>query len=330
MVVTPCARPGAIRSLALAAAIAATLHASAAGAQDVPVVEAGYGENVEARLQKLEQSLQGQGLLDLANQVEALQRQVRQLRGQVEQQQHVIDQLQGRAAQQPPAAVATGGDPRWPSPAAPGAAVQPAPVTAPPAGTAANAPLPVDTGMQTATAPVTAPPAGTAANASLPVDAGMQTATAPGAAAPAAPAPPTQTATAAPSIAGDPDQAYGAAFNSLKAGKYQDAVAQFNNFLVTYPDSPRADSAQYWLGEAYYVNRQFDQAINEYQKLVAAYPGSQKVSQAMLKIGFCQQEMGQTEQARATLQEVLQRYPGTTSARMAEDRLQRMRLEQTP
>lgn len=307
MVATLRARPGAFRFLTLAAAIAATLHVPGAAAQDVPVVEAGYGENVEARLQKLEQSLQGRGLLDLVNQVEALQRQVQQLRGQVEQQQYVIDQLQARAAQQPPAPVATIGDPRWPSPAAPGTAVAPAPVTAPPANTTANAPLPADAGLQTAPAP-TAP-------------------TAPGA---AAPAPATQTATAAPPIAGDPDQAYGAAFNSLKAGKYQDAVAQFNNFLVTYPDSPRADSAQYWLGEAYYVNRQFDQAINEYQKLVAAYPSSQKVSQAMLKIGFCQQELGQTEQARATLQEVLQRYPGTTSARMAEDRLQRMRLEQAP
>lgn len=298
------ARPGAFRFLTLAAAIAAALHVPGAAAQDVPVVEAGYGENVEARLQKLEQSLQGRGLLDLANQVEALQRQVQQLRGQVEQQQYVIDQLQARAAQQPPAAVATTGDPRWPSPPAPAAAVPPAAVTAPPAGTTANAPLPADAGMPTAPGPA-----------------------APGA---AAPAPATQTATAAPPIAGDPDQAYSAAFNSLKAGKYQDAVAQFNNFLVTYPDSPRADSAQYWLGEAYYVNKQFDQAINEYQKLVAAYPSSQKVSQAMLKIGFCQQEMGQTEQARATLQEVLQRYPGTTSARMAEDRLQRMRLEQAP
>ncbi len=161
----------------------------------------------------------------------------------------------------------------------------------------------------------------------------MQATPGPTGAAPATVAPATQTATAAPAapaIAGDPDQAYIAAFNSLKAGKYQDAVAQFNNFLVTYPDSPRADSAQYWLGEAYYVNKQFDQAINEYQKLVAAYPSSQKVSQAMLKIGFCQQEMGQADQAKATLQEVLQRYPGTTSARMAEDRLQRMRLEQAP
>jgi len=303
-VTTPRAGPGAFRILTLAAAIAATLQAPGAAAQDVPVVEAGYGEDVEARLQKLEQSLQGRGLLDLANQVEALQRQVQQLRGQVEQQQYVIDQLQARAAQQPPAAVAATGDPRWPSPAAPGTAAAAPPVTAPPANTTSNAPLPADAGMQDAPAPA-----------------------APGA---AAPAPAMQTATAAPAIAGDPDQAYSAAFNSLKAGKYQDAVAQFNNFLVTYPDSPRADSAQYWLGEAYYVNKQFDQAINEYQKLVAAYPSSQKVSQAMLKIGFCQQELGQTEQAKATLQEVLQRYPGTTSARMAEDRLQRMRLEQAP
>lgn len=306
------ARRRAFRSLTLAAAVAAALHVPGAAAQDVPVVEAGYGENVEARLQKLEQSLQGRGLLDLANQVEALQRQVQQLRGQIEQQQYVIDQLQARAAQQPPAAVAATGDPRWPSPAAPAPATPAAPGAAVPAVPAA---------------PATTPPVGTAGNAPAPspADAGMQTAPAP-----AAPAPATQTATAAPPIAGDPDQAYSAAFNSLKAGKYQDAVAQFNNFLVTYPDSPRADSAQYWLGEAYYVNKQFDQAINEYQKLVAAYPSSQKVSQAMLKIGFCQQELGQTEQARATLQEVLQRYPGTTSARMAEDRLQRMRLEQAP
>ena len=62
------ARPGAFRFLTLAAAIAAALHVPGAAAQDVPVVEAGYGENVEARLQKLEQSLQGRGLLDLANQ----------------------------------------------------------------------------------------------------------------------------------------------------------------------------------------------------------------------------------------------------------------------
>jgi len=128
----------------------------------------------------------------------------------------------------------------------------------------------------------------------------------------------------------NPDQAYDAAFNALKVGKYDDAIAQFNNFLVSYPDSARADSAQYWLGEAYYVNKQYDPAIMEYQKLVNAYPTSQKVSQAMLKIGFCQNELGQLEQARATLEEVKQRFPGTTSARMAEDRLQRMRLEQNP
>lgn len=272
--------------------------------EDVPVVEAGYGEDVEARLQKLERTLQGRGLLDLANQVEALQAEVQRLRGELEQQQHLIEQLQAGAAQPPVAAAPPANpDPRWPTPAA---AVAPATTdTAPGAASP-----PVATVPQVPATPA-APSSGAPGNASgteLP------------AAAPTASVP----------TSADPDQAYSAAFNALKAGQYGDAIAQFNNFLVTHPDSERADSAQYWLGEAYYVSKQFDPAINEYQKLVAAYPKSQKVSQAMLKIGFCQQELGQRDAAKATLQEVLQRFPGTTSARMAEDRLQRMRLEQAP
>jgi len=294
-----------------------------------PVVEAGSGD-VEARLTKVERLVQSRGLLDLVNQIEALQQEVQRLKGEIEQQQHLIEELSAKQRKGlgnldqrvqslergvPNAAVSTA--------MAPTPTEGITPEAAPPANTTVELPATPDAASSAATTP----PSGRAAAEATASD--NASATNAGA---VSTTPPAQVAANAPAtdVPENPDQAYDAAFNALKVGKYDDAIAQFNNFLVSYPDSARADSAQYWLGEAYYVNKQYDPAIMEYQKLVNAYPTSQKVSQAMLKIGFCQNELGQLEQARATLEEVKQRFPGTTSARMAEDRLQRMRLEQNP
>ena len=45
----------------------------------------------------------------------------------------------------------------------------------------------------------------------------------------------------------------------------------FQQFLTTYPDSSLADNAQYWLGEAYYVNKSFPEAL-------AAFPARRRPS----------------------------------------------------
>jgi TolA-binding protein len=66
----------------------------------------------------------------------------------------------------------------------------------------------------------------------------------------------------------------------------------------------------------------------EYQKLVANYPDSQKLTHSMLKIGYTYYELGQMDQARTVLEDLKTRYPGTTAARLAEERLQRMKLVQ--
>ena len=62
--------------------------------------------------------------------------------------------------------------------------------------------------------------------------------------------------------AGVEDKAsYQAAFNLLKDGQYDRAIAAFQKFLAAYPDSPLADNAQYWLGEALYVNKTYPEAL---------------------------------------------------------------------
>lgn len=144
-------------------------------------------------------------------------------------------------------------------------------------------------------------------------------------------APPTVAVVTVPagSEGGDKDgkQAYSQAFNLLKEGRYQQAVVDFSNFLTNYPESKFAGNAQYWLGEANYVSREYKTALEEFQKVLDRYPGSGKVQGAALKIGYTYYEMKDWDSAKAALQKVITNYPNTTFARKAEERLQRIKRE---
>jgi tol-pal system protein YbgF len=126
---------------------------------------------------------------------------------------------------------------------------------------------------------------------------------------------------------GEDKVAYQAAFNVLKDGQYDNAVAAFQKFLATYPDSSLADNGQYWLGEAYYVNRAFPEAQAAFQRVVDKYPQSRKVPDALLKIGYCRYEMKQWESAREVLGQLVARYADTPAARQAQQRLEKMSAE---
>lgn len=122
-------------------------------------------------------------------------------------------------------------------------------------------------------------------------------------------------------------QAYDQAFRALRETRYADAAEAFDRFLRDYPDSEYAPNALYWLGEVYYVTRDFETALAQFERLQETYPESGKQPDALLKIGFSHYELGQWERARAALEQVISDYPGTNYSRLAENRLRTMRLE---
>jgi len=125
----------------------------------------------------------------------------------------------------------------------------------------------------------------------------------------------------------DEKASYDQAFQSLKDLKYADAAEQFLSFLQRYPNSDYSDNAQYWLGESYYVTRNYDIALEAFQGLLSNYPDSPKVPDGLLKIGYTHYELKQWDQARAALVQVQEQYPDTTLARLAGSRLRSMKLE---
>ncbi len=117
---------------------------------------------------------------------------------------------------------------------------------------------------------------------------------------------------------------YAQAFDALKAGSYSVAITGFKDFLGNYPQSPLAENAQYWLGEAYYVNHDYDSAGGAFRSVLKKWPDSRKAPDALLKLGFTQVAQKQYPQAKATLTDVTQKYPGTDAARLAADRLKHL------
>ncbi|MEW6039300.1 MAG: tol-pal system protein YbgF [Pseudomonadota bacterium] len=261
----------------------------------VPVRAQGYGydaggygaETLDERVAKLEKKLSGQVLMDLNTQIERLQRELAKTRGQLEEVNHKLETLKNQQQ-----AMYTDLDQRirqgGAAPAAPpdGAAADAQDVGADEAGS----------GGDTRTAAATPVPAPTSR--------------------PAAPPPAADGAAR--------EAAYQKAFGTLKDGRYAEAIKEFKSFTARYPSGDYADNGQYWLGEAYYVNRDFSGAKDAFQKLIRNFPQSAKVSDAALKLAYIESDTGQTASAKQMLNDVIKRYPGSSAAKQAEKRLQKM------
>ncbi|RLA06363.1 MAG: tol-pal system protein YbgF [Gammaproteobacteria bacterium] len=176
------------------------------------------------------------------------------------------------------------------------------------------------TGQSSTLAPVVVPGAGSSSTTSAGAATGGSTSTSTGST-------PTVPTAAASATVAEEKAAYQLAFNSLKEGRYKKAKQQFSKFLKDYPGSIYAGNAQYWLGEANYVTRNFTQAVKEFNQVLKLYPASSKIPDAMLKLGYTHYELKQYSQAKAVLQELRKLHPNSTAARLAGKRLDRMRKE---
>jgi tol-pal system protein YbgF len=127
--------------------------------------------------------------------------------------------------------------------------------------------------------------------------------------------------------AGTDQAAYARAFEQLKSGEYHGAIAQFQTFMERFPQSSLLDNAQYWIGEAYYVTRDYAHAAEAFRAVGERFPTSRKAPDALLKLGYTQIEQKHLSDARATLSQVAQRFPGTDAARLAGERLQKLTPE---
>jgi tol-pal system protein YbgF len=130
--------------------------------------------------------------------------------------------------------------------------------------------------------------------------------------------PPAPTVSAArPSVkaSGNPEQDYAAALATYRAREHGQAVIDFIDFIAKYPKHPLAANAQYWIGEAYWAQRDYRQALVEFEKV--SEHGPAKAPDALLKIGLCYLRLGDVSRAQQAWQRVVNEYPKSEPAAMA-------------
>lgn len=128
-----------------------------------------------------------------------------------------------------------------------------------------------------------------------------------------------------PSGKQDKASAYAAAYQTFKNGNYPKAREAFQSFLTSYPSGEYSDNAQFWLGECYFYEKQYEKAILEYEKVTKKFPSSNKVPYALLKQGLSFHKLGDKVPAKLLLQQVIKDYPNTSQARIARSKLQEIK-----
>jgi len=148
--------------------------------------------------------------------------------------------------------------------------------------------------------------------------------------APTPPVPPTAPSVQQPAAPGaaaeaaSPRRAYDAALATYRAGDYQGAIAAFDAFVKRFPRDPLAPNAQYWIGDSWFNLRDFRAAANAQQALITGYPDSTKVPDAMLNLSSAQAALGEGPASRKTLEDVIARFPQTDAAEKARARLSKL------
>ena len=126
----------------------------------------------------------------------------------------------------------------------------------------------------------------------------------------------------APERSDDAGVEYRAAVELVKAGSHSEAIDGLRAFLRKFPRHDYADNAQYWLGEAFYAQKDYPHALGEFRNVIETYPRGNKVPDALLKVGYCYHALGQSEKAKAVLEQVVNLYPKTEPAALAAKRLE--------
>jgi len=96
-----------------------------------------------------------------------------------------------------------------------------------------------------------------------------------------------------------PQEQYNRAFGLLQRADYPNAETALRAFVKQFPKDPLAGNAQYWLGETYYVRKDWNDAAIAFAEGYQKYPKSGKAMDDLLKLGMSLANLGQKANACA-------------------------------
>ncbi len=117
------------------------------------------------------------------------------------------------------------------------------------------------------------------------------------------------------------DAIYTKGLETFKAGDMPAARETLSKFLEKFPKHDLAANANYWIGETYYGEKNYEQAILSFQEVIKNYPQQPKVPSAMLKQALAFKAIKDTKSANYVLKKLVTGYPKSDEAKKAKELL---------
>jgi tol-pal system protein YbgF len=126
------------------------------------------------------------------------------------------------------------------------------------------------------------------------------------------------------------DTLYQNALRDFTSGKYDLARQEFSDYIKNFPANDLASNAQFYLGEIFYAQNDFNNAIGSYDTVLTNYPKSFKLAASLYKKGTAELELGLKASAIRDLRDVERRFAGSDEARRAQAKLREIGVTASP
>jgi tol-pal system protein YbgF len=94
-----------------------------------------------------------------------------------------------------------------------------------------------------------------------------------------------------------PEEIYQRAYNMLSKGNYEAAEVAFIKFIKDFSDHSLTSNAYYWLGETFYVRKNYIQAAQNFAAGYKKFPKGSKASAQLLKLGISLYALNKNKEA---------------------------------
>lgn len=105
---------------------------------------------------------------------------------------------------------------------------------------------------------------------------------------------------------------YNAAFKELNDAQYDSSATLFSSFIKQYPDDSLIGNAYYWLGETYYVRKNYAEAANQFRLGFEKMPEGPKAADNLLKLSMSLSAIDRSKEACVVLNQLIKKYGGSS------------------
>lgn len=124
-----------------------------------------------------------------------------------------------------------------------------------------------------------------------------------------------------------PSEQYNQAFRLLNKTKYEEARVAFKQFINDHPKSALISNAYYWMGETYYVKRDYLQAANAFRNGYQNNKGGSKAADNLLKLAMSLAALDKKTEACVVLKQTVKDFKDKNASSVAKANSEMKRLE---